>query len=769
MTVTMASAGIPMEAGEKCTLLLKKSMRMIDEFDPKKTTVDAWFEDATFLKDKKLAEVELKFIHQVFYGCIRYKKFLSLFVTSFLYRCPAVALRTEQTLYTILAYMLFFRLSELGPAEFRQFITCGVGTMSSMLALMQYALSVEELEKWVKVEWCKHYDVSYIEQDIIGKLQSFAEELRPIVEEVEYKATGMVKVEGQQAGMPIKSDREPTKIKPFNLTKVRPRLIPEPEVINREVKAQPIPANLNKQTLAEVEAAKTKRREQEKARIATKYDPQEAFSLKTAVRRDYASELEKLKEEVEAERMEQCTFQPKAAKPYVPPAEDAVVRQTAASVLREDALLKQKQAKEYQILKRYEEDLHDASEFNRWQEKMKEKDHLEEEERVHKRIVEMQLTREAAIDAQEAAQRRKHILAEHQREELHVDLEIKEQELAIDLEAKKQVVAETQETRDNARLKEAEVVKAREENAAKIRKEREADFERKRREDEQEMERRKDLIKQIRALEKAPVEKYKMFDPAEPPCQGLLEEMSYAELKERLKIAESRREKEIEDKRERQLAAKLEKQHELIEKAETLAKIRERAREETAARHDNAKRQKAELEVQKKLHRDACIEEVAEKIQLKKKKKREEEMRLKRELKEISMKRQFLAANAEMVESKAHAEQHAGLDREARDRQRITLIEQRKLNEIKVKEAQIRRDNKSAEEAEYRVMQQAVTDRVLRAKEEDIKLKEDILRASKSARNVQKAHERRMAEEIGHSSNAYMKRLTMKSQMSQSH
>merc|ERR1719343_1349900 len=123
----------------------------------------------------------------------------------------------------------------------------------------------------------------------------------------------------------------------------------------------------------------------------------------------------------------------------------------------------------------------------------------------------------------------------------------------------------------------------------------EAEMERKRREDEHEMERKKDLIKQIRALEKVPVERFKMFDPAEPPCQGLLEEMSLAELRERIKIMEANQRKELEDKRERQLEKKLEKQHELVEKAETLAKIRDRAKAEAQQRHSvmKAKRQEA--------------------------------------------------------------------------------------------------------------------------------------------------------------------------------
>ena len=38
---------------------------------------------------------------EVFYGCVRYQKFLRIFVTGFLYKNPATAQRSDQTLYTV--------------------------------------------------------------------------------------------------------------------------------------------------------------------------------------------------------------------------------------------------------------------------------------------------------------------------------------------------------------------------------------------------------------------------------------------------------------------------------------------------------------------------------------------------------------------------------------------------------------------------------------------------------------------------------------------
>jgi len=758
-TAAASNAGPGLER----SVLLKKCVQIIDSYDPKKTTVDAFIQDTPVLKDKRLSEIEAKFIHQVFYGCTRYGKFLKLFVTSFLYKCPTVAIRADQSLYMVLGYMLFFRIEELGIPEFRQMVNSGLGTQSALLALLQYAMSVEELEKWVKVEWCKVYDVAYIENDIIGKLQSYIPELRPVVAEIEFKATGTVKDAADATMVPVREKRM-TEAKPFNLTQPKPRLIPEPEVISRVVKATPVPTKMIHGTsLAAVEEEKQRRLEEEKSKIATKYSPDDHFQLETAKRTDVSKRvpLEDVAKSVEHQVMKHCTFQP-MVKEYMPPTMEAVVRQNTSAVLREDSLLKKKQLNEYQVLKRYEEDLHDASDFHRWQQDMKEKDSMDEEKRVQQRIVEMQLARESAIEAMEGMHRKKTIIAAQHKEDMEGEIERKKQELEIELHGKQELVQEVQAERVNGREAFEQVLRQNAEKAEQMRREAEAEFERKKREDEQEMERRRDLIRQIRALEKVPVERFKAYDRAEQPCQGLLEEMSYAELQERLKIVTTQHAKETDDRRERQLKEKLEKQHELKEKAETLVKIRERSKSESQARHAQMKQRKVQVEDMQKRYREQCTVEVAERIQQKKKEKLQEEIQLKKELKEISVKRQFLSANADMVEAKSHAEQHAGLEREANRRQHVGLHEQRRKDVIVARDAITRRAVKEDLAQEYKVMQDAVNDRISRAKASDALLKTEIMKASMSARNSQFEIARRQRDEIGHSSNKYMQKVTQR-------
>eukprot|EP00971_Amphidinium_carterae_P075295 1488114-Amphidinium_carterae.1 len=278
--------------------LLKKCIELLDTFDPKRTTVDAYITDADCMQDKKIGEVEHKFIHQIFYGCNRFKKFLKLFVVSFLHRSPSVAIRAEQSLYTVLAYMLFFRLDELGVNEYRNFMFSGVGTIPALHCMIQYALSEEELNKWVKEEWIKAYDKRYIEEEIIGRLQDRMPDMRPLLEDLELKATGTITMPEGQAP----KEKKFTTPDPFQITKPKPRLIPEPEVINRKIKAKPVPAMIHGTSLAEVEEDKKKRLEEQKAKVREKHAGFGEMHLETTTRRD-PNERDELTKRVEAQKM----------------------------------------------------------------------------------------------------------------------------------------------------------------------------------------------------------------------------------------------------------------------------------------------------------------------------------------------------------------------------------------------------------------------------------------------------------------------------------
>mmetsp|Transcript_4425 Transcript_4425/g.7532 ORF Transcript_4425/g.7532 Transcript_4425/m.7532 type:complete len:130 (+) Transcript_4425:1848-2237(+) len=95
--------------------------------------------------------------------------------------------------------------------------------------------------------------------------------------------------------------------------------------------------------------------------------------------------------------------------------------------------------------------------------------------------------------------------------------------------------------------------------------------------------------------------------------------------------------------------------------------------------------------------REKGLIEAYEKINKKKRDKKAEDERLAKELKEIRLQRQYMNANAAMVEEKAWRELEVGAERQIRNNQNNRLIDQCKLNGIAVKDQTVRAENKKNE------------------------------------------------------------------------
>lgn len=131
---------------------------------------------------------------------------------------------------------------------------------------------------------------------------------------------------------------------------------------------------------------------------------------------------------------------------------------------------------------------------------------------------------------------------------------------------------------------------------------------------------------------------------------------------------------------------------------------------------------------------------------------------MKKELQEIATQRQFRQANADAMEAKAHGEQQRGLEREADDRQRHMLDNQRKQNQIMRKDKNIQLVNRENAVAEYEHMKNAVTERMERARAADEALKADIKKQTSAARNHTYRTNIAAKNEVGHSANRYMQK-----------
>jgi len=239
--------------------------------------------------------------------------------------------------------------------------------------------------------------------------------MQPLWDHIELKATGALSSAAGAAAAGAQDQQKEKNITqpiPFNLTQPKPRLIPEPEKINREIKALELPTSHKDENkkLQKVVEEKQGRLDQHREETKAKYPAHLEFEFQTHKRSGGEAEKDRIKAGVEKERFKECTFQPayhtnamqtSAPEEYIGPRANAEVKQTASSVLREDALVKKKQANEYATLKQFEEDLRDASTYYEWQANMRERDDLEKELHVAQRKIEMQLARDEAIIASE--------------------------------------------------------------------------------------------------------------------------------------------------------------------------------------------------------------------------------------------------------------------------------------------------------------------------------------------------------------------------------
>lgn len=509
--------------------------------------------------------------------------------------------RNDSVLYQIFGYLTFFRLEELSAEDYRRLVLSQDAV--KMNVFLQFLFNADALREHVRSEWMAIYDYAYIDEKVIGLIEKNLPNVADVLRTVEKRATGKatstaaalsgaaasedqtkfaetgglsqsLQTASRDEDEPVK--KAPTQQKPFNLTKPKPKVIPQPEAIPREVKSNPVPKNLFKRSLAEIEAEKEARRKKEADAIRKSYaeGEKQKFPLATEARRP--DKFERAKQEVIKKRDEELQFQKKHAREIPDFSKvEAPVKLTSAAVLREGFLLKQKEEQEAKILKDFEVNMRDAGEFDRWRREMEEKEDIERLEHIQKKKIEMELAREAAMEAQEQRQRENHLLVAKLKAEMDIKFDEKDAKQKEDFLKKKEVVETVLSQKDNA-LREMERVK--EENRRirdEVNKELAEALQRRKEEEEAEQRKRDELIRQIRELERVPIVRTKGFDPTETGGYGLLDEMSVAELRERLEFNKMKREQELAAKREDNLKTKEEGAKKLMDEAAKIQDARE--------------------------------------------------------------------------------------------------------------------------------------------------------------------------------------------------
>ena len=214
-----------------------------------------------------------------------------------------------------------------------------------MNVLFDLLFDLKKLRENVRPEWSKCLDEQYVDEQIIAKMEKKLEVLAELIAQVCERATGkksdlVMSIEstvGMEAAVYTKKDskKQPTTFEPFNLTKPKVKLLPEPDKIEVAVKARPAP-NPGK-SAKEIEQDKNRRRDEIRENVRKFYEEnQKEFQLKSVVR---PTNINKVKEEVEATLKKD--FQPnrKFAKP-MPKYGEVETKLNVAAILREEKKLK---------------------------------------------------------------------------------------------------------------------------------------------------------------------------------------------------------------------------------------------------------------------------------------------------------------------------------------------------------------------------------------------------------------------------------------------
>ncbi|ETV67091.1 hypothetical protein H257_16641 [Aphanomyces astaci] len=643
--------------------LLAACESLVKSYDPAIVTVDAHVDEAL----KGYADADRLFLHQVLYGCVRYKDVLKVVLSNFYQDNSAKCSRNDYTKFLIMGYLALFRLDEIGMAGFHGFVSTHNPT--AMHVFLAYLFDDAILHGPVKAEWLRLLDQEFVETQLIAKLEKHRPEIDQVLGHLHAKAFGMAAAREslkQSGGVVRVASKQPTVPVAPNITKPKPRAIPEPTRIPLETKAHPVP-DLNKLTLADIQDHQKHRRDAMKEQVLKKYQESVAQPFQLEETR---SNLEAIKQEVEAQRMAEVNRKFKAKPAPTFSDKDAPVKLNTAAILREDALYKKKQEKEAKLIQAYESDLRDASEFYRWQSDMIKKDDAAHRAQVETRRLEMVQAQHEAIEASLRAKVENRDVANQMKlVSKENDERRRLEEMAID-DSNRQGALEIKLTREVAPREAEERVKSdnhrkREAVNAML----ETERARKAAQDAIDQAQREDLIRQIRALDRVHREHVAIFDPTESANLGLLDEMSLVELRERLQLRKVE-EAELEaQRRELILQEKKEREADLKSRVSNISRIRQLAASANRTSRDRRKQLEQDKRDQDKHMRDQGNLKLAQKMAAQRADRDAEFQRLKEEGELVANKRMFLGAAKNMLEVRHFMQQTMGAERQASNRQ----------------------------------------------------------------------------------------------------
>ncbi|XP_066927376.1 cilia- and flagella-associated protein 99-like [Clytia hemisphaerica] len=554
--------------------LLETIIDVLECFDATVDEPQAFIEEYLQTKD---AQSNNDFIEEIFLGCNRYDSILKVVVDAYFKSEVGrhVCLISDTNFYKVLCYISLFCLDDLGAVHFRK-IVIAQQKHAKTYRFLNYLFDETKLKTWLFAEWCKIYDHSYVQINILSPVLRWLPEIHEFLAHLKDRENNR-----QKAKRDVLS---PTEVKPFNLTKVKPRSVPIPEKIPTIKKHRPVPETTysKPKEIDSLATANDRNRQNAERQLIDASINQ--FSCATTEKSAKTKErmIKYMKEEDSKLKFNSSKMNPLPANND----DNIPIRLNAATIMREGVLIQKKEEEEYKKLADLAQGGRDASEFLSWQQDMRRKDLEEKLAEIEANRISGQLSYEEAILARQSLvdENRKKVqsIKKETREMMDEFLKQKFQKQ----QDMRMLVEDIMEGHENAKEAKVKLKKYKQSIVEQVTNESKALMRKALEEAEIEMREKIALIAKIRAIESVPRIRCKQVDLTESSGIGLLGEMSVAELRERLGILKVQEKEDEEKKRQEIIQNKVDKNQYLMDTLESIAQRRARKEREAAMKQE---------------------------------------------------------------------------------------------------------------------------------------------------------------------------------------
>ncbi|XP_029141602.1 cilia- and flagella-associated protein 99 [Protobothrops mucrosquamatus] len=530
---------------------IERIIQQLNKFHPENENVGHFLnESAKVLQTFKVTDEIPVPVMDILCGCLEYKTVLDVVVNAFYIRDGKHCLLSERNMYIVICYLATFRLEELGLQQFSKIIKSI--DASKICKFLRFFFNVMNLQTWIKDEWSQIYDSVYVNENWIEPLQRWQPKIQELINQLD-------NIAAKHTTTTLKMT-EPNE---FNLTIPNPRAILIPEQIPQQEKTKPIPKDTYKPPRMKQHLERIRLKNRQKAEELLLEANVNQLNC-AAPKFDYKCSMNEIPnpEKFEAQKIKFKT-------------DNTPVRLNAAAILREGVLYQRKVEQELKRIEHLLQGAQDPSKFLEWQKQMRGKDLDQQLTEAECKKLQGKLSYEDAILARQYCIQEKKKIAEQKREETAEMHHQCAERCLHERKEKEKKVQQVSEGHKNVKQAQTKLQKCKQQIAQEISKKSQDILLQALKEEEEKFKKKYELIQQIRAIEYLPFLRNRFIDLTKTGNHGVLGEMSFVELQERLTLLKESQQKAEEEKRDLIIHEKHAKEQLLLDKLEQICMFRE--------------------------------------------------------------------------------------------------------------------------------------------------------------------------------------------------